>query len=303
MKSLHKFTNEQISKAAQNVRKRALRFTIDLGGCYLGQTCSSAEILAALYMRVLHIGESLGSPEAAEFPGAPGPGRNPDRGGLYNGPATDGYDRFFISPPHYSVAVYSTLAECGRISPDAIEYFNKDGWNMEMIGAEHSPGFENMGGSLGQTISIAAGTAHARKLKGESGRVVTLITDGEMEEGQIWEAVQAAVRYKLDNFVVYVDVNGQQCEGPTKNIMDIELEDFARRFEAFGAVTVVVDGHDIDDLAAAADTPHPGKPLVVVCRTSCTTGIPMLESKRPNLHFISFGGGELEQIEAFYAQM
>ena len=298
------YTDEDINRAANSVRKRALRITIDTGGCYVGQACSSAEILMTLYMRVLNLGESLGSPVAEQFAGSPGPENpNPKRGGLYHGPTSDGYDRYIISIPQYAVAVYSALVECGRLEPGALDYFGKDGWNMEMIPADHSPGYDTMTGSLSQTISIAAGTAHARKLKGEAGRVVTITTDGESEEGQVWEAIQSAVALKLDNLVVYLDANGQQCEGETEGILGLTAQDYVNRFRAFGAETVLVDGHDINALAGAADTPHTGRPLVIVCRTDCTRGIPLLEKKRPNLHYISFGKDERSEIEAFYAQM
>ena len=304
MTKKYQYTNEEIKQASQNIRKRALRLVIDKGGGHLGQTCSAVDIFATLYMRILHLGESLGSPTAEMFSQPPGSGsKNRKTGALYHGPIGEQYDRFVISPPQYATLVYCTLIELGRLDHDALSYFDKDGWNMEVIAAEHSPGFENMGGSLSQTISIAVGYAHARKLKGEKRKVFAFISDGESEEGQTWEAIQSAVALKLDNLVIYLDANGQQCEGPTADILNINYNDYYNRFKAFGAETVLVDGHDIDALAAAAEVPHPGKPLVVVCNTSCTTGIPLLEHKRPNLHFISFGKDELAEIEAFYAQM
>ena len=301
----HKYSNEDIRKAAHNVRKHVLRHTIDEGAGFLGQACSSAEIFATLYMRILNIGESLGSPEAELFTGPPGAGNIKSvKGGLYNGPAGEEYDRLFIAPQHYAATVYSVLAECGRISHNSLSYINKDGWKMEVCSSEHSPGYENNGGTLGQTLSIAGGTAHARKLKNESGRVVAFITDGESQEGQVWEAVQTAVSLKLDNLIVFLDMNGQQLEGPIKDILGIKLEDYANRFKAFGAAVVVVDGHDIDALAnAVTDTPHSGKPLIVVCRTSCVRGFPFLEHRIPNLHHISFRKDELAEIESFYTQM
>jgi transketolase len=296
------YTTTEILAAAHNVRKRVLRLTIDSGGCYLGQACSSAEILSTLYMRVLKLSKSLGCPDAAPFPGVPGP-ENMDypKGNLYNGQTDSGFDRFFLSPAHYSVVLYCVLAECGRISKSAIEKFNVDGWNMEMIGAEHSPGFENTAGSLGQTISIAAGTAHARKLKGEYGRVVIFLSDGEIQEGQVWECFQAASFYRLDNIIVYVDVNGHQLEGLTRDVMDIEP--LAQRLEAFGVAPVEIDGHDVEALAEAATTPHNGKPLVVLCRTSCSRGIPFLERREPYMHFIRFDENELTEAEKFWAEM
>ena len=297
------YSNEDIRKAAHNVRKHVLRLTIDSGSGYIGQACSSAEILTTLYMRVMKLGESLGNPDGEQFHGVPGPGMDIKSGGLYNGPASDEYDRFFMSPPQYGSALYSVLVECGRLNKEALSNFNKDNWLLEVIASEHAPGFETSAGSLGQTISVAGGTAHARKLKGEKGRVVLFDSDGELEEGQIWEAVQTAVFHELDNLIIYVDANGQQCEGEMKGILGMNADSFADRFKAFGAVTVIVDGHDISALASAAETPHPGKPLVVVCRTDCAKDIPLLGRKRPNLHQVSISKDELEEFEAFYALM
>jgi transketolase len=253
-------------------------------------------------MRVLNLGESLGSMEALPFPGVPSP-ENMDypKGSLYNGAFTPEYDRFFVSPAHYASVVYCTLAECGRISYNALEKFNVDGWNMEMIGAEHSPGFECTAGSLGQTISIAAGTAHARKLKEETGNVYVLLSDGELQEGQCWEAFQAASFYNLDNLIVYIDINGQQVEGYTKDVMN--NEPLGDRYKAFGWEVADINGHDIDALAAAAETKHEGKPLVVLCRTSSAQGIPMLEERVPFLHFVRFKDSEMERIKKFYEEM
>lgn len=172
---------------------------------------------------------------------------------------------------------------------------------MEMIGAEHSPGFENTAGSLGQTISIAAGTAHARKLKGETGLVYTFLSDGELQEGQVWEAFQAASFYKLDNFIVYVDVNGNQVEGRTEDVMS--MEPLTDRLEAFGAVVVNVDGHDIQAIIDSAKTEHKDKPLVVLCHTDSTRGIPMLERRAPLLHFVRPKPEELDEYIEFYENM
>ncbi|MCD7896049.1 MAG: hypothetical protein LUG50_05165 [Planctomycetaceae bacterium] len=292
----------EIKRAATNIRKHILRLALDRGGCYLGQACSSAEIIASLYMAVLNLGPSLGDMDAQPFPGVPSPD-NMDypKGSLYHGAFDADRDRFFVSPAHYASVIYCALVECGRLSERAIDKFNVDGWNMEMIGAEHSPGFECTAGSLGQTISIACGTAHARKLKGETGLVYVFLSDGEIQEGQVWEAFQAASFYKLDNLVVYVDVNGQQVEGWVKDVMD--FDPLADRLRAFGTVTVEVDGHDIEKVVAAAKTPHPGKPLVVLCQTSSSRDIPLLDKRKPFLHFVGIGADEREAFEKFHAGM
>lgn len=296
-----KYSNEQIARAATNIRKQILGLAISRGGCYLTQACSSAEIVASLYMSILNIGESLGNPDALPFPGVPSP-TNMDypKGSLYNGAPDPDRDRFFVSCCHYASVIYCALTECGRLSHSAIEKFNVDGWNMEMIGAEHSPGFENTAGSLGQTVSIAAGTAHAYKLKGNAGKIYCMLSDGELEEGQAWECFQAASFYNLDNFIIYVDVNGQQVEGWTKDVMNIEP--MTKRMEAFGWVAVEVDGHDINALEAAAQTPHEGKPLMVLCKTNPAQGVPLLEKKLPK-HFVTIAASEKEEFTKFYNEM
>ncbi|NLH00307.1 MAG: transketolase [Clostridiales bacterium] len=296
-----KYSNEQIARAATNIRKQILGIALERGGCYLTQACSSAEIVATLYMDILNIGPSLGNPEAQPFPGVPSPD-NMDypKGSLYNGAHDPDKDRFFVSCCHYASVIYCALAECGRISHSALKKFNVDGWNMEMIGAEHSPGFENTAGSLGQTVSIAAGTAHAYKLKGCTGKIYCMLSDGELEEGQAWECFQAAAFYKLDNFVIYVDVNGQQVEGWTKDVMNIEP--MIERMKAFGWEAVEVNGHDIDALKAAAKTPHEGKPLMILCKTSPAQGIPLLEKMIPK-HFVTITEADRAEFKKFYDEM
>ena len=111
------------------------------------------------------------------------------------------------------LVLYSTLIETGRLAPEALDSFNEDGSTVELIGAEHSPGHEVTAGSLGQAISQAGGIALARRLRGEPGRVWVFISDGELQEGQTWEAFAAFAFHRLHTIGVYVDVNGQQCDG------------------------------------------------------------------------------------------
>lgn len=299
------YTNEEIAQAAHNIRKRILGLAIERGGCYLAQACSSAEIVASLYMRILNIGPSLGLKDAQAFPGVPGPD-NMDypKGSLYNGYDSKNpdftKDRLFVSCCHYASVLYCALVEAGRLGEEAIEKFNVDGWNMEMIGAEHSPGFENTAGSLGQTVSIAAGTAHAYKMKGHTGRIFCMLSDGELEEGQDWECFQAAAFYGLDNFIVYVDVNHQQLEGWTKDVMN--TEPMTDRMKAFGWEVVSIDGHDIDALADAANTPHEGKPLMVLCQTNPSQGVPVMDYMMPK-HFIRIPADKKQEFVDFYENM
>ena len=291
-----------MKKIANNIRKRILKIALDSGGCYLGQACSSAEMISALYGKILHLGPSLGNMEAIEFPGVPSPqNMQYHRGSLYHGEIKPEYDRCFVSPAHYASVIYCALAEYNRISDQAIEKFNVDGWNMEMIGAEHSPGFETTAGSLGQTISIAAGTAHARKLNGDSGLVYVMLSDGECQEGQFWEALQAAYFYQLDNLILFIDANDQQVEGNIKDVMD--MGNFKRRMEAFGVHVEEVDGHNIDSIVSASQVDHTGKILAVICRTSSAHGIPALEPKKPFLHFVRIKENEREEFQKIYESL
>jgi transketolase len=273
---------------ADRVRRRVLDLTIDRNGCYLSQTLSCADLLATLYTRTLRLGPSEGARIPSPFRGVPGrDGARVGEGAVYNGPQGADYDRLLISPAHYAVAIYAILIETGRIAPEALEQFNVDGSTLEMIGAEHSPGFELTTGSFGQALSQAGGIAMARRLRSQGGRVFVFMSDGELEEGQTWEAVQALAFYRMDNVIVCVDVNGMQYDGATVDVMNIEP--IAARVEAFGGVAVSVDGHDVVALDRAIScTEHAGKPLFVLSYSDSTRGVPMLEPRKPHLHFVRF---------------
>lgn len=287
----------QAQALADRVRRRVLALTIERNGCYLSQTLSSADLLATLYTRSLRLGPSAGAPTPPPFRGVPGrDGARCGEGAAYNGRPAPDLDRLLISPAHYAVAVYATLVETGRMAAEGLAQFNTDGSTVEMIGAEHSPGFELTTGSFGQALSQAGGIAMARRLRGEAGRVFVVMSDGELEEGQTWEAVQALAFHRLDHVVVCVDVNGMQYDGATRDVMNIEP--IAARVEAFGGVAVAVDGHDalaID--AAIAGTRHDGRPLFVLCYTDSARGVPLLEPRKPHLHFVRFK--DAEEIESF----
>lgn len=290
----------KIQDAANNIRKHVLKLTLERNGCYLSQACSSAELLATMYLKVLNITESQAPKMPGKFPGTPSKD-NMDyvKGAYYHGDLKAPYDRFFISPAHYAAPVYAALIEADRLAPESLEMFNRDGYAMEMIGANHTPGFENAAGTLDQAISVAAGTAHARKLRNEEGTIYVMMSDGEMQEGQLWEAIQAAAFYKLDNLVLLVDINGQQVEGTTDDVMNIEP--LAERFEAFGAKAIKVDGHNIEEIIAATTQKEKDKPLVILCYTNPVQGIEMLEERRPFLHFIRFKAGEeFDKYQKFY---
>ena len=282
---------------ADGIRRRVLSHTVTHGG-YLSQACSSAELVGFLYGRGMNLGPSEGPLVPPPYSVAPSKG-NPGyiSGMLYNGRRAANKDRFFLSPTHYAMTLYAALIESGRLGPDGLSQFNTDGSTVEMIGGEHSPGHETNGGSLGQTISQAAGVAWARRRKGDAGKVWVFLSDGECQEGQVWEAIMNLAFQKLDNIHIVVDNNGQQVDGRTEHVMGLEPLD--AKFTAFGALCLRADGHDLAALDAAFETPHPGKPLVVIADTDPTRGIGLLKERWPNLHYIRFKG---EDERARYAE-
>jgi transketolase len=289
-------------RVAHGIRKRVLGLTLARKGCYLSQALSSAETLATLYTHIMKLGPSTAPKLPAPYKGVPGRGISFGTGGAYHGDPAPDLDRFLISPAHYAVAIYAALVEIDRMDPKGLEQFNIDGYTVEMIGAEHSPGFELTTGSFGQAISQAGGIAQVRRLKGHTGRTFVFMSDGELEEGQTWEGVQALAFYKMDSVIVYVDVNGMQVDGLTKDVMNIEPID--ARLRAFGASVTVVDGHDVDALANAMNDQVEGKPHFVLAYTNSSQGLPLLDERKPKLHFVRFKDDEeAARYQAFHEQM
>lgn len=274
----------QLSATASRIRALTLEQVLAQGGGYLGQACSSAEILATLFGHVLRLGPSLGPAVPSPFAGVPGSPTESPTGGLYLGAHRADLDRFILSPSHYAMALYAALIADGRLDERSLAQFNVDGSTLEMIGAEHSPGCELTTGSFAQALSQAAGIAWARRRAGDTGRVWVFLSDGEMQEGQTWEALQFIVHHELDNIRIVVDVNGQQVDGRMEDVMGIHPLD--SRFTAFGADVLSVDGHNVRALAAAFDREPKGKPLVVLANTHPTTGIPSLRERGSRLHYI-----------------
>ncbi|MCC7334095.1 MAG: hypothetical protein IT422_03300 [Pirellulaceae bacterium] len=285
---------EEAQRVATAVRRRVLEHTLKNNGGYLSQACSSAEILATLYLRIMKLGPSQGELVPRSFPGVPA-ANNPNSftGADYNGPQAPDLDRFIFSPVHYALVLYSLLIEVGRLDTRALDHFNKDGSTMELIGAEHSPGHEVTAGSLSQAISQAAGIALARKLRGDTGRVWVFMSDGEFEEGQTWEALAAIAYHRIDNLGIYVDANGQQCDGHMDSVMNIEP--LRARLLAFGADAHEVDGHDLQALAALAQRPRDGKALVVIGRTDPCRDMDLLRRRAPKLHYVRFSSEQERQ--------
>lgn len=278
---------EKANKIASHIRIRVLGHILENNGGYMSQACSSAELFAALYTGILNLGPSQAPLIPMPFPGVPSADNvHYQTGRGYNGPIAPNLDRFIFSPAHYALVLYAALIEVGRMSPEGLAQFNQDGSSVEMIGAEHSPGCEVTTGSLAQGISQAAGIAMARKFKKETGRVFVMLSDGELHEGQTWEAFESMSHYKLDNMLVYIDVNGQCCDGKISNVMT--TEPIQSRLEAFGLRVFAVDAHDVNALAVPAALQPDGRPLVVLCYSDPARGLPLLNSRAPKLHYLRF---------------
>lgn len=291
----------QIAAIAQGIRRRVLEHTLKNNGGYMSQACSAAELLAACYGGAVRLGPVSTPVIPPAFDRVPEPGGELVTGAEVHGrQSTDG-DRFIISPAHYALVVYAALIETGRLAERALEDFNTDGSTVELIGAEHSPGFETTTGSLSQAISQAGGIALARRLKGETGNTWVFMSDGEFQEGQTWEAFQALAFHGLDTVRVIVDVNLAQCDGPMDQVMNIEP--LADRLRAFGASVDTVDGHDIDALIEAMGRAT-GKPHVVLAYTDPVRGLPLMNERRPVLHYLRFTSeDERERYADAYAEM
>ncbi len=276
----------QTEAMANSIRLRVFDHVLRNNGGYLSQALSSAEIFAVLYDRILNLGPVTGSRMPGPFAGVPGP-NNPDYvgGGRFNGDPAPDRDRFIFSPAHYALVLYAALIEADRLDEAALEQFDADGSTVEMIGAEHSPGVETTTGSLAQALSQAAGIAIARRMKGETGDTWVMMSDGEFQEGQTWEALNFASYYQLNHLKVIVDANGQQCDGAVTNVS--ELEPFAERVESFGWEVREVDGHSIEALTTAMQTKS-DKPLLVIARTDPVRGVELYAERAPKLHTLRF---------------
>ncbi len=280
----------KIQKIANKIRKRVLDFTLKNNGGYLSQACSSAEIFACLYTKIMKL-KPFKKPLMPEpFNGVPSTKNKKYIPGYYfTSPHESNLDRFILSPTHYSLVLYATLIETGRLDEKSLEFFNKDGSSLEMIGAEHSPGMEVMTGSLGQGLSQAVGMALGRKFKKEKGKIWVLMSDGEFQIGMVWESFQFMSHYKLDNIIILIDFNKNQCDGPVKTVM--QIEPLRNKLISFGAKVISINGHNIKELLKASKVKHINKPLVILCHTDACKGINELR-KKEKLHYIRFKNEE-----------
>jgi len=246
-------------ETARLMRLRAVETAVRLKGCYLGQVCSAAEILAVLFGRHYQASEN---------------------------------DLFILSPAHYCLALYAIMAERGEFSEEEFLSYNEDGSPVEMIGGYGSPGMPFTTGSLAQGFSQGIGVAMARAHLGKPGRVFVYLSDGEMQEGQTWEAFMTYGFRKPKNMTVLIDVNHSQVDGDPKEILDIHP--LPEKLRAFNLGVSEVDGHDVEALDAAFTTAATSEqPHVIVATTNISQGVPSI-SQRHNLHFVRFREGEAE---------
>ena len=278
-------------EVALGVRRRVFEHSIINNGGYLSQACSSAEQLSWLYNEELNLGDSILPMTPKDFDGVPSiNNKNYITGAGYNGPSKPELDRLIIAPAHYALVAYATLIEVGRMAPEALDMFNKDGSSVEIIGAEHSPGMEMHNGTLGIGLSTGAGLAMGRKIKGEKGEVCVFMSDGELQEGQIWEALQASVHHGIDNLWGIMDVNSQQVDGAMSDVMDVG--DIEKKINSFGALAIEVDAHDINAMKEARKVKHEGCPLIILARSSPYQGMSYLKKRFPRLHYVRFNSEE-----------
>lgn len=191
-------------------------------------------------------------------------------------------DLFFLSNGHISPVFYSCLARSGYFPVSELGSFRK--LNTRLQGHptthEHLPGVRIASGSLGQGLSVGLGAAIAKKMNKDEKLVFTLHGDGELQEGQIWEAVMFAAHHKVDNLIATIDWNGQQIDGPTDKV--ISLGNIKEKFEAFGWITLDMQGNDMDNvvevLEKAKSLTGQGKPIAIMMRTLMGKGIDFMEN-------------------------
>lgn len=250
-----------LAQRAHNIRRHALRMGQVQGQGYVGQALGAADLLAVSYFHALNY-----RPEDPEW---------------------EQRDRFYLSIGHYAIALYAALIEAEIIPLDELETYGSDDSRLPMSGmATYTPGMEITGGSLGHGLGIAVGACLGLKRKNSSAFVYNLLSDGELNEGSTWEAAMSASHWKLDNLIAIIDVNNQQADGHSSEVL--AFEPIVDRWQAFGWFTQRVDGNDLDALVAAFDNArqHDGaQPRVIICDTKMGKGVAFLET-REKTHFI-----------------
>lgn len=243
----------KLKEMAKKLRRHVITMTATAGSGHPGGSLSATDIITVLYFRVLRH-----NPENPQWP---------DR------------DRFILSKGHAAPILYATLAEAGYFPVSELTTLRKlDSRLQGHPDRKFTPGVEMSAGSLGMGLSFAIGVALAAKLDSKNYRTYVLLSDGECEEGQTWEAVLSAAHFKLDNLTAIVDCNGMQLSGWTRDIMN--LEPFTQKWQAFGWHTLDIDGHDLDQILSACQEAEKikGKPTIIIARTIKGKGVSFMEN-------------------------
>jgi transketolase len=252
-------TNEDPAEVATRIRRRVLDMCAGRGQGYAGQGLALADVLAHLYFRVMR--------------------RQPD--GSY-------LDRFVLSTGHSAVGLFAALGEAGLYEQDELRTYGQPGSRIEESPLEGTPGFEITAGSLGQGLSQAVGMALGERLRGSGARVYCLLSDGELQEGQVWEAAMSASHHRLGNLTALIDNNNMQADGVTSQIMSVEP--VVERLTAFGFDTQRIDGHDHDALTRALPPAEQAgiaqdRPQAIVLQTVPGKGVPEFE-RHHKVHYL-----------------
>ena len=247
-------TNLELQKTANEIRKSIVTAVHSAKAGHPGGSLSAADIFTYLYFEELNIDPK--NPKMA------------DR------------DRFVLSKGHTAPGLYAALAEHGFFPKEDLVTLRKMGSYLQGHPNMNSvPGVDMSTGSLGQGISVACGMALASRQKKRDNRVYTLLGDGEIQEGQVWEACMFAAHYKLDNLCVIIDNNGLQIDGDIAKVMSPYPID--KKLEAFGFHVETIDGHDFDAIASALDTAKTvkGRPSAIIMKTVKGKGVSFMENQ------------------------
>ena len=244
----------ELKNVAKQIRKDIVTMLTESNSGHPGGSLSAVEIMTTLYFHEMRVD--------------------------IKNPKDINRDRFVLSKGHAAPVLYSTLARKGFFNAEELNTLRK--FKSILQGhpnMNYVPGVDMSTGSLGQGISTAVGMALAGKLDNKEYRTYALLGDGELEEGQVWEAAMAAAHYKLDNLTAFVDYNGLQIDGKISDVMS--PEPISNKFEAFGWHVIDVDGHDFDQLINAIEEAKntKGKPTMVVCKTVKGKGVSFMENE------------------------
>jgi len=260
---------EELRQVAARVRRHIIGMIGLAGSGHPGGSLSAADLLTALYFRVLRL--------------------NPAD------PAWPERDRFVLSKGHAAPALYAVLAERGFFPVEELRGLRRLGSILQgHPDMKSTPGVEASTGSLGQGLSFGVGLAAAAKLDRAAWRVYVMLGDGELQEGQVWEAAMSAVHFRLDNLTAIVDCNGLQIDGPVEEVMSISP--LVDKWRAFGWNVLSIDGHDMVQILDALETAdrQSGRPTVILARTVKGRGVGFMEN-RAEWHGKAPSGEQLEE--------